>query len=402
VDKEDFYVLLDKYLNGNASPEEQKQLWNFYNSFQEKYQDLHSELGNMQDIEDKMLSRLNRSLLNRNKTVIKFFSLKRIAVAATALVVLSFSIYFYINKGLGISHACNLLTKNNDADPANDKAILTLSDGSKIALDDAEHGLLARQGNSIITKPSDGQIIYKAKFNSRDNKMPMSRYSVINTVTTPRGGKYRVVLPDGSKVWLNSASSLRYPTNFSGKERWVKLAGEAYFEITSDKSRPFRVLSNSQIVEVLGTHFNVNSYEDETYVKTTLLEGSVRVTQIPVKGKYKDTKLLKPGEQSVVNRNKSGITVGNVDAEKSMIWKNGYFQFQNTKIQDVMKEISRWYDVEIIYTDSIPSDEFTGFISRKVKLSAVLKILEQGGGLKFSIQKKKIRIKATEENLTLN
>jgi ferric-dicitrate binding protein FerR (iron transport regulator) len=216
----------------------------------------------------------------------------------------------------------------------------------------------------------------------------------MNTIIIPKGGTYKITLPDGSDVWLNSESSLSYPVAFIGGERKVELSGEAYFEITRDERKPFRVHSNNQIVEVLGTHFNINTYEESGFIETTLVEGSVRVTQNYSNGKPYKTRLLKPGQQSLTNLFKPEIKIENVDIEKEIAWKNGFFKFKNTNIQNIMREIERWYDVKVQYEGKIPSEEFTGIISRDVEITKMLKILEQGGGVQFSVSGKRILVKS--------
>lgn len=189
------------------------------------------------------------------------------------------------------------------------------------------------------------------------------------------------------------ASTLTYPTTFAASERKVKLIGEAYFEIAKNKKVPFRVESNNQIVEVLGTHFNINSYEDEAFIKTTLLEGSVRVI---LNSSNPSGKLLKPGEQSLTSASQSDIRVQHTDTEKAIAWKNGYFKFKNTPIKDIMREIERWYDVELVYDGKLAPDEFTGYISNDVKISSVLKMLEESGGIKFTVKGRRLKIKSIQ------
>ncbi len=395
MEKAIFFELLDKYISGKASLDEEQQLLNFYSSFDK------SEKGALETdislLEDKMLDRLMDSLdtevPKRNNRIYQW---RRMSVAAILLIASAVGVYFYTNnitKDIEAEHFVEIDVKNDIA-PGNNKAILTLADGSRISLDDAANGFVASQGNTSITKTEDGQIVYRK--NEEDVKLMGARL-VANTIQTPKGGRYTISLPDGSKVWLNSASTLIYPTTFAGLERKVKLVGEAYFEIARNKNVPFRVESNNQIVEVLGTHFNINSYEDEAYIKTTLLEGSVRVILNSAKSTSPNTELLKPGEQSLTNSSLAKIRVENTDTEKAVAWKNGYFKFKNTPIKEIMREIERWYDVELVYDGKIPEDEFlTGFVSNEGKISSVLKILEQSGGIKFTVKGRKIKIKSIQ------
>lgn len=394
MDKENFNKLLDKYIAGEASTEEEQRLLNFYTSF--KPSSKQDKLPEMERLKSKIFENITEKINTDGEYIPSINSnyLKLFSIAAMLLVALSIGLYFYSNSSISQNEQFVELNVKNDILPGNNKAVLTLADGSRISLDDAANGLLASQGNIAITKTDNGEIVYE-KNNYSKNK-ELAQLPVKNTIQTPKGGKFQVRLPDGSKVWLNSASTLSYPTVFTGKERKVSLSGEAYFEIAPNKNIPFRVISNGQIVEVLGTHFNINSYDDEDFTKTTLLEGSVRVilnSSLSSEGK---AKMLKPGEQSLTNIKQSGIRIENADTEKAIAWKNGYFKFKNTPIQEIMREVERWYDVELIYEAEIPTDEFTGFISNDVNISAVLKILEQSGGVKFTVKGKKIKVKTIQ------
>jgi hypothetical protein len=317
-----------------------------------------------------------------------FFTIKRIIAAAIILIVFSTGLYLYRS----IEQQNEVLVEHKvDILPGGNKAILILADGSKIDLKGAENGLLATEGAIEIRKTSDGTLAYQSS-------LPLTNIfqhnDLMNTIIIPKGGTYKITLPDGSDVWLNSESSLSYPVAFIGGERKVELSGEAYFEITRDERKPFRVHSNNQIVEVLGTHFNINTYEESGFIETTLVEGSVRVTQNYSNGKPYKTRLLKPGQQSLTNLFKPEIKIENVDIEKEIAWKNGFFKFKNTNIRNIMREIERWYDVKVQYEGKIPSEEFTGIISRDVEITKMLKILEQGGGVQFSVSGKRILVKS--------
>lgn len=390
MDKKDFQKLLDKYIAGEASLEEEQRLLNFYGSFQKQTE---SDL-EIEEIGDNIFERIQETInpLEEDHYSYRFYYLKSISIAAMILLAITTGIYFYSNRELAEPEHFAEIDVRNDIPPGYNKAILTLADGSKISLDDAANGLLASQGNIAITKTENGQIVYEN--NNIDRTKFMANRSVTNTIQTPKGGKYQVRLPDGSKVWLNSASTLSYPTTFAGNERKVQLKGEAYFEISPNKNSPFRVQSGNQIVEVLGTHFNINSYDDEDYVKTTLLEGSVKVILNSKPNVISNTRLLKPGEQSLTKSSRSDIRIENADTEKAVAWKNGYFKFRNTPIREIMREIERWYDVELVYEGKMPTDEFTGFISNDVKISAVLKIMEESGGVKFTVKGKKLKVKS--------
>ena len=263
--------------------------------------------------------------------------------------------------------------------PGTQGAILTLANGKQIVLDSAGNGTVAMQGTtSIINK--DGLIVYDDEKGTPDSLL-------YNTITTPKGRQYQIALADGSKVWLNAASSIRYPAAFTGKERTVEITGEAYFEVAHNAEKPFKVLVNDMEVRVLGTHFNVNSYEDEATVQTTLLEGSVKVS------KNNASKILSPGQQAQVNndlsRDRSIKVLKDIDLDAVIAWKNGYFSFGQTDLGTLMRQIGRWYDVEIVYAGAIPRRRFGGEISRNTSLSQVLKALEESK-VHFRIEGKKV------------
>ena len=261
-----------------------------------------------------------------------------------------------------------------DIAPGGNKAMLTLADGSTIMLDSATNGALAIQGGTQVLK-MDGSLTY--------NTVPASPLTgeevQYNTIRTPRGGQYQLILQDGSKVWLNAASSLRYPVSFSGKERRVEVEGEAYFEIENNKNAPFFVEANGTEVRVLGTAFNINAYADEGAVTATLLQGSILV--MPHAGKKENSALLKPGEQAFIDQaggssmNKR-ITIKTPDTDEVVAWKNGLFQFNEANLEVIMRQLARWYDVDVSFKGEMPKATFRGKIPRNVNISQVLKILE--------------------------
>jgi ferric-dicitrate binding protein FerR (iron transport regulator) len=265
--------------------------------------------------------------------------------------------------------------------PGGNKAILTLANGRQITLTGARNGTLAVQGAVAINKTADGRIIYNSSNEATSGHAAATTY---NTMTTPRGGQYQVVLPDGSKVLLNAASSLTYPTTFNGNERKVELTGEAYFEVAHNASKPFKVSSNGQTVEVLGTHFNINAYKDEPAIKTTLLEGKVKVTANTLNKVH----FLEPGQQSVFNA--QTFAVNQVETEGVVAWTNGQFVFEDDNIQYIMRTVSRWYDVDVTYNGTAPDDIFGGSVSRFNNISEVLKTLQLTGKVHFEIEGRKI------------
>jgi len=330
-------------------------------------------------VSDKLLKAIHEKI---NAKPIKskpgIISFKRIAVAASVIGLILLTAFFFINKtgtkGI-VKAAQNEHYFKDDVAPGTDKAILTLADGSTIVLDEAKNGTLAQQGNSKIIKLG-GKISY-------DPTNKNLKEIVYNTISTPKGGQYQLELPDGSLVWLNATSSIRFPASLVEKERRVEITGEAYFEVAKDRDRPFIVTVNNSEVQVVGTHFNINAYDDEDDVKTTLLEGSVRF----VNGV--DVNILKPGQQSQLAKNGSIKVVSDVDVDRVVAWKNGLFDFDNAGIETIMRQLSRWYNVDIEYNGKT-DDLFIAEMRRNIKLSDALKALELTGKVRFEIEGKKI------------
>lgn len=381
MQKQEFLQLIDKYLAGQTTAAEKEQLLNFFESFQGDADEWDEQvLGVKHELEDRMLSNIRQAIaepaFNRSPKVVKLHFFRNVAAAVILLTVSGIAVYHWYNKHKQLQLAAqNQAVVKHDVDPGDNRAILTLANGTKLILDSAKIGLLNQTGNGSVNKTKDGQVVYSADKDQQNGPV------AYNSISTPVGGQYQVVLPDGSKVWLNSASSLKFPTAFTGNERDVELTGEGYFEVARNKAKPFNVKVKNINVAVLGTHFNIMAYNDEATVKTTLLEGLVRLTQ----GNVSNT--LKPGQQGVIND--KGIKIIDVDTDEAVAWKNGFFDFERANIQDIMKQLSRWYGTEVMYEGKIPDDEFVGKISRDVKLSQVLHILELSH-VRFRIENKKI------------
>ena len=289
-----------------------------------------------------------------------------IAAAAVIILLIGTVVYFGIsNSKTTIAKEEKSNLQKNDVQPGGSRALLTLADGSTIVLDHAEKGTISLQGNTKVEKLNDGQLAYSTSKSATGEVL-------YNTITTPRGGQYQVTLPDGTKVWLNAASSLRFPTAFTGTERKVELNGEGYFEVEKNPNMPFIVKLNNASVQVLGTHFNVMAYNDEADMKTTLLEGSVKIKAEEGSGA---TKVLKPGEQAVLNKQNDLQIVEGADVEEVVAWKNGYFQFSKIDAQ-ALRQISRWYDVDVVFDKDMKEKEYAGKIARSVKLSNVVEALK--------------------------
>lgn len=299
------------------------------------------------------------------------------AAAASFIFLLSTVAYFYTTKKeKPVAQLTQAERFKNDVDPGNNKAILILADGKRVTLDNAKSGLLAQQGEASIRKTADGQIIYNQNNQSETDVL-------INRLVTPRGGQHKITLSDGTRVWLNSASMLSYPTTFTGEFREVKLSGEAYFEVAHNPELPFRVISDKQVVQVLGTHFNINCYPTETAVKTTLLQGSVKIIH-----ESKDY-LLKPGQQAAVA---NGVKIEKGDIDQAMAWMNGDFNFKDDNIKSIMRKLERWYDIEVIYDGAVSDIDYGAEISRTKSLVQVLNYLEKTGNVHFKIEGRRVTV----------
>lgn len=303
--------------------------------------------------------------------IIPLFQWKKWTAVAAAIVLLSAGTWWWLSH----SRTPDAPVAVKDVAPGINGAILTLADGRQIVLDSAANGFSATDGHARIVKGSKDQVTYKATDGDAADL-------VYNTLSTPRGRKISVVLADGTKVWLNAASSIKFPTVFSGSQRLVEIRGEAYFEVAANVKKPFIVkkMGSDYTVQVLGTQFNINAYDDEDVIKTTLLEGAVRIKN----------KILKPGEQAVAGKDQDEVTVvPNVNTGEVMSWKNGVFNFDRADIYTVMRQVARWYDVEVEYKGRI-TRHFGGTISQDVNVSQVFKMLELTGAVKFTIEGRKI------------
>jgi transmembrane sensor len=278
-----------------------------------------------------------------------------------------------------------LVTTNHDISPGGDKAILTLDGGEKIVLASAKDGKLARQGGMSIFIPDSGHLAYKPATGENADSTPGNSKIAFNTLTTPRGGQYRVTLSDGTRVWLNAASSLHYPTAFTGKERVVEITGEAYFEVSSNARMPFMVRANGTEVRVLGTQFDIMSYENEAGQDITLIGGGVRINS------GNSSRVLIPGQQARVSSSKDLKVVEDTDVDEVLAWKNNLFSFNDASIETVMRQLARWYDVDIKYS-AVVSQHFNGNIPRTVSLSSVLVMLELTGKVHFRIEGREILV----------
>jgi len=369
MDNEKILYLLDQYTNGTASADDLKVLDRWYNNFEQDEKLIGSLSANeVKDIEKKMLLDIDQRIeaaTGRSKAISRRLSIQQwFTIAATLFLILSLAVFFTVKK-LPLFHTED--TVGIDVLPGGNKATLILGNGEKINLNERASGIISQESGTKISKSANASLIYiPGNANTRSSSDVVST----NTIIIPNGGLYEVQLPDGTYVWLNAASSLTYPTRFAGHIRKVKLTGEGYFEVAKDRLKPFVVETEDQEVQVLGTHFNINAYAEEKVQKTTLLEGSVKVISKIA------SVLIKPGEQ-VTNQN-SNLSVGQFNSAEAIAWKNGIFQFNHTELHNLMLDLSRWYNVKVVYEGHIKKRFFSGTIDKSYTLVEVLKVLELG------------------------
>lgn len=392
----EIHILISRYLDNTISPEEQERLDSLLAGGE--HDEIISALLSEDFYRNNYLLPEFAAVRERNYTVLcnKLKIDNRHATLTPLLKAAWFRYAAIIVLTVGLGTVAYLLTtyqKNapalaskkplrTDIAPGGDKAVLTLANGKKIILDNAANGNLAQQGGAQVVKMADGRIAYKVKGVSGGKVM-------WNTMATPVGGQYQVILPDETKVWLNAMSSITYPTVFDGGKREVSISGEAYFEVAKNTQKPFIVnIGGRSSVEVLGTSFNINSYENENSIKTTLLSGSIRMTR------YNQRTILKPGQQAIIAfgfraQDAGEITViQGINTDQALAWKNGFFNFNGLDLQAVMRQLERWYDIKVDYRRPVDKDVFKGRIYRRVNLADVLDILEEVGGVKFELEGK--------------
>lgn len=362
-------IVLDEWLQ-TVTPEEFHQVLDQCAALPAQLQEHHT-------IPERFARELESRLDQQDQHKTPIIAWKKWTAIAAALILL-----FSGGTLLWVSHHTQhdvAQTWANDIAPGGDGAILTLANGHRIVLDSARNGELATQGNTTITKMDSGKLAYNAPATA-------NKEVLYNTLTTPRGKKIAILLPDGTAVWLNAASSIRFPTAFTGKDRTVEINGEAYFEVAKNAAQPFVVkkMGGDLSILVLGTSFNVNAYEDEDVIRTTLISGRVNVR------KGDATSMLNPGQQAIVQKGSSQLqVVDNADLAATLAWKNGQFIFDRADIKSVMRQLARWYDVDIYYEGAI-SEHFGGTISREVNVSKVLQMLELTGAVRFKIEGRKL------------
>jgi ferric-dicitrate binding protein FerR (iron transport regulator) len=398
--------LLHQHLQNNLTPAEEQELMQYVKSeeFDEVFKQKISEYwqtgeGDQSLPADRQLAVLDKILFSEQTTTQLLQKTttpgnrrfrKRIA-AAVILLLLTGTGFFYLQKQAPKVPPAAIASQGiKDILPGKTGAILTLSDGSTIVLDSAKQGALAKQSGTRVVKTATGALTYDV------TDHPGTTTIAWNTITTPRGAQYEVVLPDGTRVWLNAATTLKYPVAFpEGTERKVMLSGEAYFEVSSNAQSPFKVGVHTQHhndgeVTVLGTRFNIMAYDDEAAVRTTLLEGAVLVSRSG------NSKKLTPGQQAIFPmETTNSILVENTDTEIAIAWKKGFFRFDQRQLPAIMRQISRWYDVDVTYEGKIPDIVFGGGIDKNLPLSRILSALEKYG-IRFETNGRKINVLASQ------
>lgn len=374
--------LLHKYLFGVPSFEEKAKVEKWYEDIDESGDIAGSD--ELLQIKEQIYQR-TWNKLNPGAKVIPFYkkTFFRVAGAAIVAVCITSAYFLFSNKSIPETTVAKLpapILKNDVAAPASNKAMLTLGNGKTVVLDSAANGSLAQQGNAIVSKLNNGKIVYNAD-NSGAVKIQY------NTLTVPKGSKpVQLVLADGSEVWLDVASSITFPTTFTGSERNVQITGEAYFEVAHNAAAPFIVKKGDVEIKVLGTHFNVNAYEDEKSLKVTLLEGAVKVQR-----RGNESLNIQPGQQAEITRQGKIELNKEVDIDEVMAWKNNWFNFNSLTVPEIMQQIERWYNVSVTYEGKPSNKHFSGIVSRSNKVSEVLKIMEQAG-IQFKIEGKNITV----------
>ncbi len=379
-----FLKIIDKYLTGDISREEERLLNEYYKRLNEKERISLSD--ERQEVLRKLMLTNILTAINPPQKRVKSFFLRvavRLSVAASLLVILAFGFYFYTTVKIREPKIV-LLAKFVKGAGEKTRAMLTLSNGFKIELGGIKAGAVANDNGVLISKVREGKLDYHAVSGKGTEPTPQL---LSQTLEVSTGSSYEIGLSDGSKIWLNAASTFSFPAKFGENTRKVSLSGEGYFEVAKNKLTPFLVTSGRQLVEVLGTRFNINSYPDEEIIKTTLTEGSVKIS---VSGTTYSG-VLKPGQQALVD--KLSLRIKNtVNPDEAISWQKGFFTFKNENIQTVMREISRWYNVEVSYQGIPAQANFGGSISKSKSLKEVLRSLELTKAVHFKVEGRRVTV----------
>lgn len=374
--------LVEKYLDGTATQEERTLVDEWY---QAHSSEVEAGVDESEEQLDRRIKERLDGLVRRDKGVVSIARKRFLKVAAAVIFLIGISgvVYFFLfppgaattaNEGVAADKI-----RVDDIAPGGNKATLILGDGTQLVLDSTSDGSLALQGNTNVIKVATGQLEYK---NDKNGNLGEVLY---NQISTPRAGQYHVTLSDGTKVWLNSASSIRFPTEFRDSVRDVLITGEAYFEVAHNAAKPFRVQVKDTYINVLGTHFNVMAYDNESSINTTLLQGAVKISN------DQSSRMLAPGQQSQVNSSGSIAIIKDADIEEAVAWRFGRFVFNSADIHGIMRQVERWYDVDVSFTRDVDL-HFTGQLSRDVNVSQLLRKLELTNEIHFKIDKGKITV----------
>jgi ferric-dicitrate binding protein FerR (iron transport regulator) len=391
MQEERFNILLEQYVTDMMNKEDRKEFLSLlknphYQSRLEKVMEKEWNHGEYEEPQNEQIGQLIEQNVMGEIRKAKVVPIKqgsgtwmRKMVAVAAVLILIAGAYYLIsgNSSKKDNTIASVKKAAIDVKQAGNNAVLTLGDGQDVILDKSTNGTITRQGGIRLDKTRDGMLWYVPEGEAGE--------VVFNTVSTPNGGEYHVRLSDGTNVWLNAVSSLRFPAAFAGNERMVQVTGEAYFEVAHNAKKPFRVEVKGMQVQVLGTHFNINSYHDEGLSKTTLVQGKIKIT-----GGNASATLL-PGQQALLTAANALSVVKHADVEEALAWKNGYFKFNETEVETAMKQIGRWYNLEVVYVGSTPNGHCTGKIGRNLSALNLAKVLN-GIGIHCIIEGKKITV----------
>lgn len=371
---ERYRELARKQLLGTISPDEAAELAGWLAHDDGQQLEVPAGIAESRDVHEKQLLGAIEQRIGWKRSA-RMRALRLTAAAAAIVLAITLG-WWLIKPSPSAPPAAFIAVNKQDGSPGGNRAVLTLGNGQRIMLDSAANGTLFSQGGIQAVKLDSGSLAYNMGGTGKEIQM--------HTLSTPVGGQFRITLSDGTAIWLNAASSLKFPSSFTGGERSVEITGEAYFEVAKNKAMPFKVLFNGNAVEVLGTHFNIMAYPDETKSKVTLLEGSVAISN------SSGRQLLRPGMQALVGNT---ITTGTANVEEAVAWKNGLFIFDNEDIHSIMRKLARWYDVKPAYADAMQGVTFSGTVSRYGNVSDVLEMLEMTESVRFELQGATIRVR---------
>ncbi|SDE58797.1 FecR family protein [Mucilaginibacter pineti] len=376
--------LLTRYAENSCTREELLELFTMIKdaggneSLKETLAPIWETIGADDKIPDLDRDRIYENIMSGTPVRQMHTSRKWIRYAAAAILLFSASIGFYLLNRTSAPAQSGLYAKKTVSEHEHNKAVLTLSDGSHVTLNSKRSGVIATQNQVPVNQSANGEIAYQP------NVIPKSLKPTFNILATPLGGQYAITLIDGTKVWLNAMSSLKYPVTFTGNERRVELSGEGYFEVAKNKSMPFIVTVNNSEVKVYGTHFNIMGYASENSTGVTLLEGSVKVTN------DSRSKMLLPGQQAAIKDHM--ILISPADGEQAIAWKNGNFNFAHERIDVIMRKLSRWFDIDVSYQGEVTREGFVGTLPRSTDLAQILKTLELTGLVHFKVNGRSVTV----------